>query len=55
VFAIRAFADNDENVVHLIAAVVEQCPALFDPDGDEAVRVRGVQRDSAIPAIWSPF
>ena len=45
VFAIRAFADNDENVVHLIPAVVGQCLALLDTGGDEAIRVGGVQWD----------
>lgn len=43
VWAIPAFADDDENVVHL--AVVEPCPALLDPGGGEAVRLGGVQRD----------
>ena len=37
VFAIRAFADDDENVVHLGPALVEPRPALLDPRRDEAV------------------
>ena len=43
VFAIPAFADDDENVVHL--TVVEPCPEVIDRGGDEGVRVVGVQRD----------
>ena len=37
VFAIHAFADDDEDVVHL--TVVDPWPALLDPGGHEAVRV----------------
>ena len=45
VFAIRAFADDDENVVHLTPCVVAPWAELFDRVDDEGVRVVGVQRD----------
>ena len=42
VFATLAFADDDENVVHLIPAVVEPWRELLGSSGDEAARVGGV-------------
>ena len=51
VFAFPAFADDDENVVHL--TVVEPCAALLDPGGDEAVRVvtSGTAGTSSLPSM----
>ena len=39
----RAFANDDENVMHL--TVVERWAEFLDPVDDEGVRVVGVQRD----------
>ena len=44
VFATRAFADDDENVVHLTPQWSNRWAALLDPGDDEGVRGGGVQR-----------